>query len=168
MKPLVLQTDWNSYFCGRCGGTGELVECDGTCLRSFHSTCLTEGERPSPLDPPETPWYASPHDWVASDETDSPPSFCLLRASGLSDETCDAGGPGSRRFCPDCTAGVGWCGICRKEGTVGRDIYKCKMGSCGHYFHYCCLNGLQGLRCFKIHRCALSSGKSCFKFFCFI
>lgn len=51
-----LQMDWNSLFCGRCGDGGELLECDGTCLRSFHQHCLTPSERPSPDDPPDAKW----------------------------------------------------------------------------------------------------------------
>jgi hypothetical protein len=50
--------DWNSWFCGKCGDGGELVECDGICLRSFHLACLPDRERPPPSEPDDTPWCA--------------------------------------------------------------------------------------------------------------
>ena len=48
--------DWNSFFCGNCGDGGELLECDGICLRSFHVACLAPEHLPAPEDPPEAPW----------------------------------------------------------------------------------------------------------------
>ncbi|CAL8466728.1 g6264 [Coccomyxa elongata] len=106
-----LKMDWNSIFCTRCGDGGVLLECDGTCLRSFHADCLTPNERPGPDDPPGAPWY-----------------------------------------CPDCRLGIGACAICKQTGVVGQHILKCKMGSCGYYFHNTCLNGIRESGCLKIHR----------------
>ncbi|KAK9916851.1 hypothetical protein WJX75_007876 [Coccomyxa subellipsoidea] len=106
-----LKMDWNSLFCGRCGDGGELLECDGTCLRSFHQHCLTSSERPSPDDPPDAKW-----------------------------------------FCPDCRLGIGSCAICKRTGVVGQHILKCKMGSCGYYYHNACLNTIKDSGCLKIHR----------------
>ena len=59
--PLSAQMDWSSYFCARCCDGGELLECDGVCLRAFHVGCLLPRERPRPSDPPETPWCAPKH-----------------------------------------------------------------------------------------------------------
>ena len=33
-------------FCSRCGEDGDVIGCDGTCLRSFHKACLKENEVP--------------------------------------------------------------------------------------------------------------------------
>lgn len=35
---------------------------------------------------------------------------------------------------------------------MGQHILKCKMGSCGYYFHNTCLNGIRESGCLKIHR----------------
>ena len=35
------------------------------------------------------------------------------------------------------------CSICREVGLVQQDIYKCKMGSCGHYMHHKCLKAIE-------------------------
>lgn len=53
------QMDWSSYYCARCCDGGELLECDGVCLRAFHVACLALHERPRPSDLPETPWCAA-------------------------------------------------------------------------------------------------------------
>ena len=53
------QMDWSSYYCARCCDGGELLECDGVCLRAFHVACLELHERPRPTDLPETPWCAA-------------------------------------------------------------------------------------------------------------
>ena len=39
--------------------------------------------------------------------------------------------------------GKGVCSICREVGLVQQDIYKCKMGSCGHYMHHKCLKAIE-------------------------
>ena len=49
--------------------------------------------------------------------------------------------------------GRGVCSICRETGIVGQDVYKCKMGSCGHYLHYKCLKAIDAAgQYLKIHR----------------
>lgn len=58
------------------------------------------------------------------------------------------------RYCPDCQAGIAYCAICKQMGIVGHHILKCKMGSCGFYFHNICLNPLRDSGLLKIHRCA--------------
>ena len=47
------------------------------------------------------------------------------------------------RYCPECRVGKGVCSICREVGLVQQDIYKCKMGSCGHYMHHKCLKAIE-------------------------
>ena len=47
------------------------------------------------------------------------------------------------RYCPECEVGKGVCSICREIGKVQHDIYKCKMGSCGHYMHHKCLKAIE-------------------------
>lgn len=49
--------------------------------------------------------------------------------------------------------GRGVCSICRETGVVGQSVYKCKMGSCGHYLHYKCLKAIDAAgQYLKIHR----------------
>ena len=49
--------------------------------------------------------------------------------------------------------GRGVCSICRETGVVGQNVYKCKMGSCGHYLHYRCLKAIDAAgQYLKIHR----------------
>ncbi|KAK9831870.1 hypothetical protein WJX81_004201 [Elliptochloris bilobata] len=96
------EMDWSSYFCARCNDGGELLECDGVCLRSFHVGCLQPRERPSPSAPPERAW-----------------------------------------FCQECRAGIGVCTVCKLPGEAGRDVFKCRLGSCGHFYHRQCLQDIQ-------------------------
>ncbi len=65
------------------------------------------------------------------------------------------------RYCPDCRLGIGACAICKQTGVVGQHILKCKMGSCGYYFHNQCLNGLRDSGLLKIHRCQDWSPSRC-------
>ncbi|KAK3279903.1 hypothetical protein CYMTET_12232 [Cymbomonas tetramitiformis] len=44
------KVDWNSYYCGKCWEGGDVIECDGSCLRSFHVECLPEAARPKEED----------------------------------------------------------------------------------------------------------------------
>jgi hypothetical protein len=97
------KTDRNSFFCYVCGDGGELLECDGTCLRSFHAECLPADHLPS--------------------------------AAGTSDW-----------FCKDCSLGFAVCAACNVKGKAGVDVFKCKMGSCGHSFHNDCLRSLQRVK----------------------
>jgi hypothetical protein len=48
-----VQLVWSSSICTRCGGGGQMLMCDGTCLRSWHLSCLSLSALPSPDDPPE-------------------------------------------------------------------------------------------------------------------
>ena len=60
---------------------------------------------------------------------------------------------GIRRYCPECKVGRGVCSICRETGVVGQNVYKCKMGCCGHYLHYRCLKAIDAAgEYLKIHR----------------
>ena len=52
----LLLKEWNSLFCCRCGEDGDVMGCDGTCLRSFHRACLAEAEQPKPDAPAEAKW----------------------------------------------------------------------------------------------------------------
>ncbi|BDA49897.1 probable histone-lysine N-methyltransferase NSD2 at C-terminar half [Coccomyxa sp. Obi] len=58
-RPRNRQIDWSSFFCDSCGDRGELLTCDGTCLRSFHAKCLAEDQRPSLAEEVEGPWYCA-------------------------------------------------------------------------------------------------------------
>lgn len=56
-----VQLVWSSCICTRCGGGGQMLMCDGTCLRSWHLSCLSLSALPSPDKPPEA-WCAHvPH-----------------------------------------------------------------------------------------------------------
>lgn len=49
------------------------------------------------------------------------------------------------------------CSICREVGLVQQDIYKCKMGSCGHYMHHKCLKAIEAAgQYLKIFKYALA------------
>lgn len=60
-------------FCSRCGEPGDVIGCDGTCLRSFHRTCLAEHEQPKANAPADSRW------WVAS-YMSLLPNFCAKSA----------------------------------------------------------------------------------------
>ncbi|EIE26898.1 hypothetical protein COCSUDRAFT_59402 [Coccomyxa subellipsoidea C-169] len=132
-----LKTDWNAFFCGCCGDGGELLECDGMCLRSFHQNCLAPSERPNPENPPETPcilpckmgscgWYFH--------------NACLngLRDSGLlkihrEDPGVAAGGEDGQRVftCP-----AHFCHVCGNSGA-GRHTLQCWR--CPTAYHATCV-----------------------------
>uniref|UniRef100_A0A7S0WXZ3 PHD-type domain-containing protein n=1 Tax=Pyramimonas obovata TaxID=1411642 RepID=A0A7S0WXZ3_9CHLO len=93
------KVDRNSYFCYICGDGGELLECDGACLRSFHADCLPADHLPP------------------SEQPDSQPEW----------------------FCKDCSLGFAACAACHVKGKAGVEVFKCRMGTCGHFFHTSCL-----------------------------
>ncbi len=45
-------------------------------------------------------------------------------------------------YCKDCKEGNAVCTICKETGLAGVDVHKCKMGSCGSFYHLDCLKGL--------------------------
>ena len=108
--------DWNKGHCAACMAVpdGSLVlECDGTCLRSFHSRCLAPQ-----LQPTAEEWEGAP--W----------------------------------FCGDCREGLAACAACKQKGAAGLEVLKCRLGSCGNYFHPACLRRLAAATpCVKVHRC---------------
>lgn len=53
MANIVVQVD-NDELCNACGGSGQLLCCDG-CTRSFHFKCLDPPM--NPRQPPEGEWY---------------------------------------------------------------------------------------------------------------
>ena len=48
-----------------------------------------------------------------------------------------------RRYCQDCQAGVGTCTVCKEQGRAGIDVFKCRLPSCGHFYHGSCLQDIQ-------------------------
>lgn len=56
-----------------------------------------------------------------------------------------------RWYCPDCQAGVATCVVCGIKGRAGEEVFKCRMGVCGQYYHRNCLLGLRPHLHFKIH-----------------
>ncbi len=48
-------------------------------------------------------------------------------------------GPDDLWYCAHCNAGRGECTVCGAEGDVGSELLKCRMGSCGLYYHRDCL-----------------------------
>ena len=54
----------------------------------------------------------------------------------------EASSSGSKWYCADCKEGSAVCAICQKSGKAGVDVHKCKMGSCGSFYHIDCLKNL--------------------------
>ena len=45
-------------------------------------------------------------------------------------------------YCKDCKEGRATCTICKESGVAGKDVFKCKMGGCGSFYHLDCLKTL--------------------------
>ena len=60
------------------------------------------------------------------------------------------------RFCQECRRGIGVCIVCKEPGEAGRDVFKCRVGCCGHFYHRQCLQDIQPhFVCSNIRRATL-------------
>lgn len=66
----------NNDYCSACGGSGQLLCCDG-CTRSFHFTCLDPPMNPN--QPPEGEWYC----YICESKRDPQPKPARGLFSGL-------------------------------------------------------------------------------------
>lgn len=59
------------------------------------------------------------------------------------------------RYCQECRTGIGVCTVCKEPGEAGRDVFKCRLPSCGHFYHRQCLQDIQPQFACRLMKCAL-------------
>lgn len=46
------------------------------------------------------------------------------------------------------------CTVCKEPGEAGRAVFKCRLASCGHFYHGQCLLDIQPHFACRVMRCA--------------
>eukprot|EP01135_Chromosphaera_perkinsii_P000082 Nk52_evm33s24 gene=Nk52_evmTU33s24 len=127
-KPFDL-LDYSDDFCSVCEGDGELLVCEGKCLRAFHKECLAISQQENEKKSREEVADSAPKD--------SADCIVPLKVE-------------DKFVCHECKTNTHACFACGEgpssdmgpEQRAENATYRCRHKSCGKYYHIRCINGL--------------------------
>jgi hypothetical protein len=136
----------NDGFCAICHDDYGDVHCKGGCRRSFHTACL-----PLRLPASSTSADAPPPPPPASDKSpgkEARPGRTRVRAvaqRSLAQEEADDGDDEGWK-CMHCATKTAECAACGEVGARESEVWKCRMGRCGLFYHSDCARRLPQVR----------------------
>jgi len=146
----------NDGFCAVCHEDNGDVHCKGGCRRSWHTACL----------PPKQPASSSAADALSppppppsDSEGKSPngkekarPGRTRVRAvvQSVAEAEADDGDDGGWK-CNQCATKTAECAACGETGARDSEVWKCRMGRCGLFYHADCARRLPLVCCALNH-----------------
>ncbi|KAK9814428.1 hypothetical protein WJX72_005780 [[Myrmecia] bisecta] len=106
----------NDTLCPQCDDGGDIIQCDGMCMRSFHMAVTGDNDTKGACNPMHVP-----ADLYGKLVKDDDPFLC-----------------------PNCLAKCHQCFVCGKEGLSSnqrgkQEVFKCAVADCTHFYHPACI-----------------------------
>lgn len=158
----------NDPACIQCDDGGDIMFCDGSCMRAFHCGVERLSNDKSDSDK-EGDAPAASHSPTKMQQFHCNPLGMPLDLYQHLKDTKDT------FHCPNCLAGVHQCFKCKQEGVVeahaadphnarfaNQLVFRCGVASCGRFYHAACLNmteeDMQAAFLCPLHTCRSCGG----------